>query len=409
MANILIVDDEQDFRHQLEIALTADGHEIRTASSGREGIDVGARFHPEILISDWMLKDDIHGLHVGRVLRAVDPSLRVILITGFPTDELRHDANNAEVTAFIEKPFSLDHLRTAIESATQIEGPDRPASLAVIEIDADNRLLFANGKAREMFNETRVGHEASRLTDFFQKNPPPDLDAARDRWMVASPDAERRLFWHFRSEDPLDANSQLVVLRRGSEPQHQGTALVERLLGSRDIERQGWPFEGRVLVIDQESLHQDLFVSLLENGGAGCYAVSTLEDALRLLQHDEGIQFVLLSQKIPNEAGPSAAASIRTVRPDVVIVGTCEPNGNRESAETELEHTLCHPWRLEDLIDILAGRIGQCTECGLRLPLRPPTEDEQGSSWVCNNCGARYDAVFDNDFPPNVLRNARPG
>lgn len=409
MARILIVDDEQGYRRQLQIALSGNGHEIRTASSGREGIDVGARFRPEIVITDWMLKDDIHGLHVGRVLRAVYPGMRIILITGFPTDELRNDANNVEVTAFIEKPFTLDHIRSVIDSTAQAEKPHRSASLAVIEIDAESRLLFANDRAKEMFGETLVGRDASRLTDLFQQNPPPDLDAACDRWMVASPDAGRRIFWHFRSEDPLDPNSRLVVLRRGSEPQYQGSALIEMLLGSRDIALESWPFEGRVLIIDHDSLHRSLSVSMLENSGAGCYAVSTLDNALRLLANDEGIQFALLNHEIPNETGQSAVDAIRAVRPDVTIVGMGEPDGEKEPIVEDIEYMLWHPWRLEDLIDILAGRIGKCVECGLRLPLRHPQEDAQAASWVCSNCGARYRAVFDKEVPPDVLRNVRPG
>lgn len=409
MARILVVDDEQGYRRQLEIALGAEGHEIRTACSGREGIDVGARFHPEVLITDWMLRDDIHGLHVERVLRAVYPAMRVILITGFPTNELRGDAHSAEVAAFIEKPFTLNRIRGAIESALRTVGADHPATLAVVEIDADSRLLSANDKAREMFSETQAGCDAVRLTDFFQQNPPPDLRIARDRWIVASPDAERRLFWHFRAEDPLDANSQLVVLRRGTEPQYQGTGLVEMLLGSRDIELESWPFEGRVLIIDHEALHRTLFLSVLEKSGAGCYAVATLEDALRLLTNDEGIQYVLLNQNMRNDAGPSAADSIRSLRPDITIVSTGAPGESNEATAKGFERMLCHPWRLEDLIDILAGRIGKCLECGLRLPLRRPRQDEQATSWACSHCGARYRAVFDADLPPDVLRNVTAG
>ena len=40
-------------------------------------------------------------------------------------------------------------------------------------------------------------------------------------------------------------------------------------------------------------------------------------------------------------------------------------------------------------------RLDKCNACGLALPLRPPRRAEQSVDWVCSSCGARYDAVLD--------------
>jgi DNA-binding response OmpR family regulator len=406
MAKILVIDDEQGYRRQLEIALCSDGHEVRTASSGREGIDVGARFRPQILITDWMLKDDIHGLHVGRVLRAVCPFMRVILITGFPTHELREDADRVLVGDFIEKPFTLDRIRAAIAAAGQPDGFERRVSLAIIEINGDGRILYANEAANEAFRDTLIGGPTENLNDYFRNNPPPDLKAARDRWIVASPDAERRIFWHFRCEDPIDRDSQLIVLRPGSGPLHEGSALIEMLLGSRDMELPTWPLDGRVLIIDHDTVYRNLAVSMLENGGAGCYAVSTVDDALPLLENDDGIQCVMMRHEPANPTEQRGFDAIRAVRSDITIVGICGPDSAHDVPAGRFEHVLCDTWRLEDVSSILTGRLGNCLNCGLRLPLRRPRDDEEATSWACSHCGAHYHAVFDSNFPPDVLRNA---
>ena len=69
MCKVLIVDDERDYRDQLSLCLSEDELEIRTAGSGREAIDLGACFRPDVLVADWMLKNHIHGLHVAEVLQ----------------------------------------------------------------------------------------------------------------------------------------------------------------------------------------------------------------------------------------------------------------------------------------------------------------------------------------------------
>ena len=65
------------------------------------------------------------------------------------------------------------------------------------------------------------------------------------------------------------------------------------------------------------------------------------------------------------------------------------------------------PWRVEDLINVLTGHIGNCIECGLPLPLRRPQPDDEAQSWVCAECGARYYAVRDEGFPVEIQRNVR--
>jgi DNA-binding NtrC family response regulator len=117
MANVLVVDDEEVYRTYLSGWLTRDGHEVQIASNGQEAIEIGKEFPPDVLIVDWMLKNEYYGLQVAEALCGVVPDLKTILITGFPSESLRREALNARVFRFIEKPFHMTDLAAAVRDA----------------------------------------------------------------------------------------------------------------------------------------------------------------------------------------------------------------------------------------------------------------------------------------------------
>jgi len=114
---ILIVDDEPTYREYLDRFLTRIGLEVRTAESGTEAIKVSREFAPDILLADWMLRCEMHGIEVGEALRGQWPDLRILLMTGFPTADLQKEATRVGIDGFLEKPFSLDDLSSAIQDA----------------------------------------------------------------------------------------------------------------------------------------------------------------------------------------------------------------------------------------------------------------------------------------------------
>jgi len=409
MSKVLIVDDDEIYRRQLQIALRPDGHEIKVASNGRQAIELGTRYRPDVLVTDWMLKNHVHGLHVARALRAVTPQVRALLVTGFASNHLRAEANQTQVDDFIEKPFGLERLRSAVRGAgLRRKTAPGQSPLAVMEVDGAGSIVFRNHGARELLAETRAGQEAASLAEVFSVEDMPDLDQAVERWVAASPRSRQPTLWRLRSQPPSAGGTRLVVLRRQDDPQKVDLSLVEMLLGFRDVEHTLWPLEGRVLVIDGQALNRSLSVSLLESAGAGCYAVESPGEALRLLEKDEGLGYVIIDCGTSEIALDTAVKMIQAARPDIVIVGTSETDRRDRFARLGVEHFITKPWRVNDLINLLTGRIGNCVECALPLPLRRAQPGEAAQSWVCGVCGARYHAVLDDTFPPDVLQNVRP-
>ena len=114
---ILIVDDEPTYREYLDRFLRRDGLEVRTAETGAEAIALARDFAPDILLADWMLRCEMHGIEVGEAMRAQRPDLRILLMTGFPTADLEAEAERVGIDGFLEKPFALEDLSNAIKAA----------------------------------------------------------------------------------------------------------------------------------------------------------------------------------------------------------------------------------------------------------------------------------------------------
>jgi hypothetical protein len=92
----------------------------------------------------------------------------------------------------------------------------------------------------------------------------------------------------------------------------------------------------------------------------------------------------------------------------MTVIASGQAQVSARFEEFGVQHVLPRPWRIEDLVNMLTGRIGCCVECGLQLPLREPRPGEEASSWECAYCGSRYRAVMDEDFPPDMRQNVRP-
>ncbi|MEZ4278857.1 MAG: response regulator [Myxococcota bacterium] len=114
---VLIVDDEPTYREYLERFLARDGLSVRTAETGSDAIRIAEEFGPDLLLADWMLRCEMHGIEVGEVLRERWPELRILLMTGFPTADLEAEAARVGIDGVLEKPFGLEDLAGAIATA----------------------------------------------------------------------------------------------------------------------------------------------------------------------------------------------------------------------------------------------------------------------------------------------------
>jgi two-component system, OmpR family, response regulator len=113
---VLILDDDPVARDIFARVLTAEGYDVRMAGTAKEAMDLADTFKPQALVSDWMLKEELDGLDVARVLRERQPELRIFFITGLPADHLKNQLNGLSICRIYEKPAQFDPLLNDLEA-----------------------------------------------------------------------------------------------------------------------------------------------------------------------------------------------------------------------------------------------------------------------------------------------------
>ena len=110
MVRVLIIDDEPSYREYLTRYLMSVGYEVEAAAGQDDALEIAEGFAPDVVLADWMLQDQEHGLHVAEALRESYGGIQIVLMTGFPTAEIRDEAKRAGVQGLLEKPFGLTEL-----------------------------------------------------------------------------------------------------------------------------------------------------------------------------------------------------------------------------------------------------------------------------------------------------------
>ena len=119
---ILIVDDESSYRVFLRKLFERLGCEVETSASGLVSLEFARANAPDVLIVDWMLRDSIDGLQVAAEMREHIPGLRTVLITGYPSPDLAHQAKEHPRTTYLAKPFEADEILSAVQGALMDNG-----------------------------------------------------------------------------------------------------------------------------------------------------------------------------------------------------------------------------------------------------------------------------------------------
>ena len=110
---MLLVDDNVDAVVMTAALLETMGHTVRVAATGEEAIGEAARQAPQVAILDIGLPD-MDGYALARRLRADDPSVRLVALSGYGQQSDVAQALAAGFALHLTKPASLDDLARAL-------------------------------------------------------------------------------------------------------------------------------------------------------------------------------------------------------------------------------------------------------------------------------------------------------
>ncbi len=111
---ILLVDDHLDTRAGLERLLRRRGHEVHCAADIATALSLAAADKFDFLISDLGLPDG-NGCELVQRLRAREPLLKAIAISGFGMEDDRERSKASGFSEHLLKPFEFARLEAAIE------------------------------------------------------------------------------------------------------------------------------------------------------------------------------------------------------------------------------------------------------------------------------------------------------
>ena len=114
--SILIVDDDEGVRVPLRRYLAGRGFEVREAEGVAAALESFKASRPDAAVVDFSLGDG-DGMDLLRSLKALEPSLPVILLTGHGTIDLAVQAIKEGAEQFFTKPVELPALDVVLERA----------------------------------------------------------------------------------------------------------------------------------------------------------------------------------------------------------------------------------------------------------------------------------------------------
>ena len=107
---ILLVEDEEGLRALNARGLSSRGYTVLEAGNGVEALEVLAeKGHVDIVVSD-VVMPEMDGPTLLRELRARDPNVKIIFVSGYAEEAFAKNLPTNEQYAFLAKPFTLKQL-----------------------------------------------------------------------------------------------------------------------------------------------------------------------------------------------------------------------------------------------------------------------------------------------------------
>jgi signal transduction histidine kinase len=116
--HILIVDDDDNTRRTLRMIFGREGYETTEAASGREALAVAKRQPADLALLDVRLPDML-GVELLAPLKALDPDIVVMIVTGNASLDSAMQALNQGALAYFTKPLDMEALLARISEALE--------------------------------------------------------------------------------------------------------------------------------------------------------------------------------------------------------------------------------------------------------------------------------------------------
>lgn len=209
---ILLIEDDRDLAHLLEVGLGYSGFCVHVAHTGSDGLDCALADPPDLVVLDWMLPG-LDGMQVCRRLRQ-HSSVPIIMLTARDAVLERVQGLDAGADDYLVKPVHLDELAARIRARIRHLLPAAPEPTLHL---ADLTLDLALREARRGRRRISLTATEFQLLHYLLRHPR----------LVLTKDALLAAVWGYDGGSPNLVEQYIRSLRRKlGEP-----ALIHTLRG----------------------------------------------------------------------------------------------------------------------------------------------------------------------------------
>jgi len=149
-SRILVVDDEPQITRVLSMALTAQGHSVKSAADGMAALDVLEHWTADLIVTDLSMPN-LGGVELCRSVRKLS-NVPILVLSVRDQEKVKVQALDAGADDYITKPFQMDEMlariRAALRRASYAAADDKtvPVVIGDFQIDPASRQVYMRGQ-----------------------------------------------------------------------------------------------------------------------------------------------------------------------------------------------------------------------------------------------------------------------
>ncbi len=144
---VLIVDDEPTVTMTLAAGLEklGDVYEVETAQNGEAALKKIRAKPYALLITDYKMPG-MSGLDLVQTVHQISPATQIVLMTAYGSSELQQEMENLGLNGYLDKPFTVDQMRSLVKNTVGSEQDNDSQSIRqilILEDDDHLRRIFS--------------------------------------------------------------------------------------------------------------------------------------------------------------------------------------------------------------------------------------------------------------------------
>jgi DNA-binding response OmpR family regulator len=175
VAQVLVIDDEPDLVRFVRRALEAQGHQVRVALDGADGLRMAMTEPPDLIVLD-LLMPGVDGRAILSAMTSSHPEVPILVLSAEADVGARIEVLEAGAVDFVAKPFAVRELLARVRSRLQAQpssagsGPD-VMRVGSVSLDVASRSMTVGTRTVTLSQReflllrhlmTRVGSVCSR-------------------------------------------------------------------------------------------------------------------------------------------------------------------------------------------------------------------------------------------------------